>query len=82
MKIPIIEHTTCTWELDGDTFFCTHDERVILDYTEDHMGLMGHYQTESQGYACAECFEPLEGNPEEDRAEALAESQLMDLLDK
>lgn len=74
---------TSTMELDGGMFFCLHDENIeIVDYVEDHLGINGHYQTESKGYACADCGEPLEGSPEEDRADYEAECQLMELLDK
>lgn len=74
---------SCTWELDGETFFCLHDEDIdIVDYVENHLGISGHYQTESKGYACADCGEPLDGDPEADRADYEAEMQLMELLDK
>jgi len=66
--IKVEEIVTCTWRLDGDTFFCTHDEVNVEEFTNDHMGFEGHYQTESLGYVCAECDEVLEGSPEEDRA--------------
>lgn len=81
-KINVYEYPNCTWFMDGDSFFCSHDEVEIVDYVEDHLGFQGHYQTESQGYACAECEEPLEGSPDEDRADALAEMQLMEALGK
>lgn len=66
MNISVREIPTCVWILDGDTFFCTHDEPVVVEYVQDHMGIDGHYQTESLGYECAECGEPLEGSPLED----------------
>ena len=73
----------CTWEFEGGMFFCLHDEDMeIVDYVEDHLGINGHYQTESKGYVCADCGEPLEGDPEADRADYEAECQLMELLDK
>lgn len=73
---------TSTWELDGNEFHCAHDDIEIVDYVEDHLGIDGHYQTESQGYACADCGEPIEGDPEEDRQDMIAEMQLMELLNK
>lgn len=68
MKIQVTEIPNCTWELEGDTFYCTHDEFEVVDYVEDHLGFDGHYQTESKGYQCADpdCEEPIEGSPEED----------------
>ncbi len=66
MKIDIYDQPNCTWELDGDSFYCTHDEKEVVEYTNDHMGFNGHYQTEDEGYACAECGESLDGSPAED----------------
>lgn len=71
MQVKIYEYPNCTWKLEGDTFFCTHDEVEIETFTEDHMGFNGHYQTESEAYVCAECGEILDGCPAEDRAEAM-----------
>lgn len=82
MNIKITHYPSCTWELDEDTFFCGHDEVEVVEYVEDHMGFNGPYQTESEGYACAECGESLEGSPVEDRADATAEMQLMEILQK
>lgn len=68
MKIKVYVYPSCTWELEGDTFFCNHDEREVETFTQDHMGFQGHYQTESLGYVCADvdCGGVLEGSPEED----------------
>lgn len=66
MKIKVYVYPSCTWELEGDTFFCTHDEVEVESLTTDHMGFQGHYQTEQDAYVCAECGEVLEGSPEED----------------
>lgn len=82
MKIKVIEIPNSTWELEGDTFYCTHDEIEIVEYTDDHLGPDGHYQTEHLGYACADCGEPLEGSPEADRADYEAEMQIMEMLGK
>lgn len=78
MKISIIEIPNCTRELDGDSFYCNHEEREIVDYVEDHMGFRGHYQTESSGYQCADpdCEEPLDGSPEEDAYDAMVDAQI------
>ena len=67
MKINVKEIPSCTWELDGDAFFCTHDEREVVEYEEDQISFYGHYTTEREVYVCAECGEPLEGSPAEDR---------------
>ena len=68
LHIDVRDVPNCTWELEGDTFFCTHDELEVVDYVEDHLGFQGHYQTEHKGYQCADpdCEEPVEGSPEED----------------
>jgi hypothetical protein len=72
----------CTWSLNGDSFFCTHDEVEVVGYVQDFMGIDGHYQTESEGYACVECGEPVDGSPELDHAESVAEMELMERLGK
>ena len=82
MKINVYFYPSCTWELEDDTFFCTHDEVETVEYTTDHMGFDGHYQTEEEGYACAECGEPLEGSPAEDRADYLASIEVDRARDK
>lgn len=82
LHIDVRDVPNCTWALDGDAFYCTHDETEIVDYTVDYMTFDGPDQYEVQGYACAECGESLDGSPAEDRAEALAESQLMEMLGK
>lgn len=81
VHIDVRDIPNCTWELDGDSFFCTHDEIEIVDYTEDHLGFQGHYQTEHKGYACAECEEPISGSPEEDYADYLAEKNLIEAIE-
>ena len=82
LHIDVRDVPSCTWQLDGGSFFCTHDEREIVEYVEDHMGFQGHYQTESTGYACAECEEPLEGSPAEDRYEAMIDAQIDEMRDE
>lgn len=82
MNIRIRYEPTCTWELDGGSFWCTHDEIEVVDYTYTSMSWDGPVEHESQGYACVECGEPLEGSPDADRAEMLAEAQLMEMLGK
>lgn len=72
MKIPVRLEPSCTWELEGDTFYCTHDETEIVEYTVDYMTFDGPDQYEVEGYECAECGEQLEGSPAEDRADYLA----------
>lgn len=76
MRINVYEYPNSTWELDGDSFFCTHDEVEVLDYVTDHLGFQGHYQREHLGYFCAECEEPLEGSPEEDAYESMIDAQI------
>lgn len=69
MKINIYEVPSCTWVLDGDTFFCTHDEVEIEQYETPYMTVDGVDFYDSEGYVCAECGEPVEGDPAADRAE-------------
>lgn len=59
MKINVREEHT-TWKLDGDTFFCEHEEVELVDFVQDHMGFDGHYQTEHQMYVCSDCDEEVE----------------------
>jgi len=68
MKIKVYEYPNCTWELEDGVFYCIHDEFEVEEFTTDHMGFDGHYQTESLGYVCSDpdCGEVLEGSPEED----------------
>lgn len=68
MKIKVVEIPNCTWGLEGDAFFCTHDELEVVDCVEDHLGFNGHYQTEHKGYQCVDpdCEELVDGSPEED----------------
>lgn len=75
MKIKVYITPSCTWELEDETFYCTHDEFEIETFTQDHMGFQGHYQTEELGYVCADpdCGEVLEGVPEEDMIDEDAE---------
>lgn len=71
MKINVYQYPSSTWVLDGDTFFCTHDEWETDYVVEDHMGFHGHYQTETKGYFCADpdCGEALDGSFLEDNYE-------------
>lgn len=82
--IKVEDLTNCTWKLEGSNFYCTHDENEIVKYYEDYtMDLYGNIEEiETSGYACAECGEPLEGDPEYDHEDLIAESQLMDILGK
>lgn len=64
--INVIVYPNCTWELEGDSFYCTHDEIEITDYINDHIGFDGHYQTEGKCLVCAECGEDLEMPLEEE----------------
>lgn len=82
LHVDVRDYPNCTWVLEDDRFICQHDQEEIVEYVEDHMGMNGPYQTEYLGYACAECGEGLEGDPEEDRQDAIAEAQLMELLGK
>ena len=54
MKINVREENS-TWKLDGDTFFCEHEEVEVVDCVQDHMGFDGHYQTEYKINVCCDC---------------------------
>lgn len=82
IHIDIRDYPSCTWVLEDDIFVCTHDQDEVVEYVEDHMGINGPYQTEYLGYACADCGEPIEGDPIADRQDAIAEAQLMEILGK
>lgn len=79
MKIKVVVIPNCTWELEGDAFYCTHDEFEVVDYVEDHLGFNGHYQTEHKGYQCADpdCEEPIDGSPEEDAYDPDSEFEIL-----
>lgn len=81
-KIDVLEVPTCTWVLDGTSFFCSHDETEVVTFIEDKFGPLGHYEDAYLGYACVECYAPLEGDPAADKLEYEAEIQLMELLGK
>ena len=65
MKINVIEKPS-VWELDGDSFFCNHIERIVVESEGMTMGFDGPVEHKSHGYECVECGEVLEGSPEED----------------
>jgi hypothetical protein len=67
MEIWVTEIPTCTWVLDGDSFYCAHDEVDVVKYTNMYMTVDGPDEYETEGYECAECGKPLEGYPAEDR---------------
>lgn len=79
LHIGIRDIPNCTWELEGDAFFCTHDELEVVIYTEDHLALQGHYQTEHRGYQCADpdCEEPVDGSPDEDMIDGDFEMEVL-----
>jgi len=78
-NIKVEDITNCTWKLEGDSFYCSHDETEIVTFYEDNFGI---YEAKYQGYACAECGVTLDGDPEYDREDSIAESQLMNILGK
>lgn len=86
VSISVIYEPSSTYELIGNEFYCTHDERVIDTYYVEYPSFYGNHEVEKQGYYCVSCGEPLEGDPELERkeyeAEAEAEAQLMELLKK
>ena len=74
LKIPVFFYPSCEWVLDGEFFFCSHNERTIFHFTNNRIDALGNlYETETPGYVCAECGEELEGFPELDHAEAIEE---------
>lgn len=81
-RIEIHQCPTCTWELEGNTFQCTHDQVEVVRFVDDNFGPNGHYETYYNGYACLECGATVEGNPDEDEQEYIAEIKLMEALGK
>ena len=61
---------------------CPHEELVIDDWTTVRPSPDGPIEESGKGYYCVACGEPIEGNPEEDRKESIAEANLMELLGK
>jgi len=80
-KINVREIPNCTWILEGDSFYCTHDEVEIVTYYDDCIDIVtgDYYETMHEGYACAECGAPLDGTLEDDQ-DYIAEEQLMEVL--
>ena len=76
MKINVVEIPTCMWVLDGDSFFCSHDEIEVETIVSNRMDMHGNIdEDEDDFYVCVECRKILydRGDPAEDRAQAAAE---------
>ena len=69
MNIKVTVIPNCTWELEDNKFYCTHDEFEIETFIQDHLGADGHYQTETVIYVCSDCGEIVEGPPEDDMSD-------------
>lgn len=64
---------------------CEHQSTRIEEATEDYYdpgNFYGHGQRTSEVYVCNDCECTVDGDPAEDRAEALADMQLMEALGK
>lgn len=72
------------WEcpVTGSSDSCEHESTHIAIGTEDHLGFNGHYQTDHEYYECDACECTVDGNPAEDRADAIADMQIMEALGK
>lgn len=73
------------WEcpLTGASDSCEHPNGSEIEVaTSDHLGFGGHYQTEHEIYVCVDCGTQTDGDPAEDRAEAIADMQIMEALGK
>lgn len=67
----------------GESDMCEHNgEKEIETATTDHLGFNGHYQTEHEFYICDICGMEIDGDPEEDRADSIADTQTMQALGK
>lgn len=64
MKIPVEIERSCTWVLDGDEFYCSHDEVDIVEYETMTMSNDGAVEHTSKAFACIECGE-VTGYPDE-----------------
>lgn len=74
-----------SWILNEDgEFECAHDDSRVETFEVDTMRNGEHDTYEQRGYVCADydCEAELDGNPDEDRAEALADMQIMEALGK
>lgn len=86
MKIAIKETETATWQLNEDNEFeCTHDAGSTVETVEVDTMRNGEHDTyEQRIYVCVDpdCEAELDGSPDEDRADALADMQIMEALGK
>lgn len=71
--ITVTDMPNCTWVLDGGSFFCSHDEVEVADTTYCYLESSGPLEVKSSSYVCAECGEPLDGDPEADSHQMLVE---------
>lgn len=76
-KVDVDYHETGIWVLaEGGTHFeCTHQNVTTETSVIDYMDFSGPQQREVEVYACEDCGEALDGDPAEDRADAMADMQ-------
>lgn len=72
------------WEcpVTGASDSCEHESTHVESVTQDHLGMQGHYQTESSIYVCDNCECQTDGDPEADAAEAKADAEADDWRDE
>lgn len=79
MQITVKQPEQSSWILneDGD-FECAHDDSRVETFEVDTMRNGEHDTYEVRGYVCADydCEAELDGDPDTDRAEYLAEKQI------
>ena len=85
-KIYITEIETCTWDYSEGAGQCQHDGGYRVEAVEVDTMRNGEHDTYEVNVAICidpDCDEELEDvNPDEDRAEALADMQIMEALGK
>lgn len=85
MQIIVKQPYQSSWILNEDgEFECAHDDSRVETFEVDTMRNGEHDTYEQQGYVCADpdCEAELDGDPAADRADALADAQIMEALGK
>lgn len=85
MKITVNQPGQSSWKLNEDgEFECAHDDSRVETFEVDTMRNGEHDTYEVRGYVCADydCEAELDGDPDEDRAEHLADMQIMEARGK
>lgn len=83
MEILIKQIETASWILNEDgEFECTHDNDVSVEVGETWPTSPMDNGHEFRYYWCNDCDSEVDGDPDADRADALADAQIMEALGK